>query len=303
MADENLKIFNSRGEYKMSEDDTFKFAKSVALESAEKILDTDVKNFLHDKFKNLDDDDIDKISEKFLTKNEPHFIRENLSNGDMICYAEIQSEISLTDLDNFMKNFDVFKLEKKVDEQKKIIDEFQYKLELFQKFLPDLIRKEIDVKNNPNDVWEYYSRGNTYLHLKNYSQAIEDYTKIIKLNPNYVLAYNNCGDAYYNLKNYSQSIEDDTQVIKLDPNFAGAYYNRGEAHYYSENYLQAIEDYTQAIKLDPNDAASYYSRGLAYKEIGENEKAEKDFAKARELYQKKILQKLVNFLEDKNKKN
>ena len=287
----------------MSEDDTFKFAKSVALESAEKILDADVKNFLHDKFKNLNDKDIDKISEKFLTKNEPHFIRENLSNGDMICYAEIQSEISLTDLNNFMKNFDVFKLEKKVDEQKKIIDELQNKLELFQKFFPDLIKAEIDVKNNPNDVWEYYSRGNTYLHLKNYSQAIEDYTKIIKLNPNYVWAYNNRGDTYYNLKNYSQAIEDDTQVIKLDPNFAGAYYNRGVAYYNLKNYSQAIEDYTQSIKLNPKDAAAYYNRGIAYKEIGENEKAEKDFAKACELYQKKILQKLVKFMEDKNKKN
>ncbi len=249
MADKNLKVFNSRGEYKMSEDDTFKFAKSVALESAEKILDADVKNFLHDKFKNLDDDDIDKISEKFLTKNEPNFIRENLSNGDMICYAEIQAEISLTDLDNLMKNFSNFKLEKKVDEQKKIIDELQNKLERFQKFLPDLIRKEIDVKNNPEAELAYFNRGIIYKYLKNYSQAIEDYT----------------------------------QAIKLNPNYARAYYERGNAYKNLENYSQAIEDYTQAIKLNPNFGRVYYNRGLAYKEIGENEKAEKDFAKAREL--------------------
>ena len=249
MADENLKIFNSRGEYKMSEDDTFKFAKSVALESAEKILDADVKNFLLDKFKNLDDDDIDKISEKFLTKNEPHFIRENLSNGDMICYAEIQSEISLTDLNNFMKNFDVFKLEKKVDEQKKIIDELQNKLELFQEFLPALIREEIDVKNNPKSEVAYYNRGNAYSDLKNYSQAIEDYTQAIKLNPNYASAYNNRAWTYYLMKNYSN----------------------------------ALPDANTAISLNNNDSDLYDTRAQIYKAMGRNAEAEKDFAKAREL--------------------
>lgn len=249
MADKNLKIFNSRGEYKMSEDDTFKFAKSVALESAEKILDADVKNFLLDKFKNLDDEDIDKISEKFLTKNEPHFIRENLSNGDMICYAEIRAEISLTDLDNFMKNFDVFKLEKKVDEQKKIIDELQNKLELFQKFLPDLIEAGIEVKNNPEDAEAYYNRGIAYADLKNYSQAIEDYTQAIKLNPNYASAYNNRAWTYYLMKNYSN----------------------------------ALPDANTAISLNNNDSDLYDTRAQIYKAMGRNAEAEKDFAKEREL--------------------
>ena len=125
MADKNVKIFNSRGKYKISEDETFNFAKSIALESALKSIDDNVKNFLRDSFKNIDDDDIAKIYEKFLTKNEPRFIREYLSDGNMICCAEIQAEINLTDLNIFVLNLAIFKLEKKVDEQQKIIDRHQ----------------------------------------------------------------------------------------------------------------------------------------------------------------------------------
>jgi len=193
---ENVKIFNAKGEYTMSEDETFKTAKTIALDSALKNLDDDVKNFLHDSFKNLDDDDIAKIAEKFLTKNKPRFVRENLTNGDMICYAEIQTEINLIDLNNFVENFDVFKLEKKVDKMQKTIDELSNKFELFQKFLSQVIEAEINVKNNPKSSYAYCKRGLAYYNLQNYTQAIEDYTQAINLKPNYKVAYKLRGDAY-----------------------------------------------------------------------------------------------------------
>ena len=44
MDKENVKIFEVRGEFKMSEDDSFKTAKNIALESAEKNLDAKVIN-------------------------------------------------------------------------------------------------------------------------------------------------------------------------------------------------------------------------------------------------------------------
>ena len=116
MVKENVKIFKVRGEYKMSEDDSFKTAKNIALESAEENLYTEVENYLRENFQNLDDIDIVDIEVKFLKKNEPRFIRENLHGDEMICYAELDAEINLIDLNKFMENFAVFKLEKKVIE-------------------------------------------------------------------------------------------------------------------------------------------------------------------------------------------
>ncbi len=46
---------------------------------------------------------------------------------------------------------------------------------------------------------------------------------------------------------------------------------------------KAIDAYTKAIRLDPNQAAVYFRRGLAYCAKGENQKAETDLDKARQL--------------------
>ena len=58
------------------------------------------------------------------------------------------------------------------------------------------------------------------LNLKQYSEAIADYSIAIELNPNYAEAYNNRGLAKYNLKKYSEVIADLDKAIELDPNFA-----------------------------------------------------------------------------------
>ena len=50
------------------------------------------------------------------------------------------------------------------------------------------------------------------------------------------------------------------------------------------DYDRKIQNYDEAIRLDPQDAKSYYDRGYAYRGLGgQNEQAERDFAKAKEL--------------------
>lgn len=267
----------------MSEEDNFKTAKNISLDSAVKILDGEVKNFLRDNFKNLDDDDISEIIERFLNVDEPRFVRENLPDNEMICYAYIDAEINLDDLNNFMKNFDVFKLEKKVEDMQKIIDGLNNKFELYQEFLPEIIERTLAIKNNTNNAIAYFYRGLAYYNLKNYDQAIKDYSKAIELDSDYAWAYSNRGLVYYDLQNYEQAISDYDKALELNPIYIDAYNNRGNAYLVLRNYSRAISDYTEAIKIDPNFAMAYNNRGVAYEEFGEIEKAEKNFAKAREL--------------------
>ena len=208
MENENLKIFKICGEYRMTEEDNLKTAKNISLDSAFKILDGEVKNFLRDNFKNLDDDDIPKIAEKFLKKNEPNFVRENLPNNEMICYAYIDAQINLDDLNNFLKNFDFFKLKKRVEELEK-------QIELYQKFLHEVIYREIRIEKNSNDDVAYWCRGNAYKNLKNYEQAISDYTQAIKLDPNYASAYELRGICYQELGEKEKAEADFVKARKL----------------------------------------------------------------------------------------
>ena len=106
------------------------------------------------------------------------------------------------------------------------------------------------------------------------------------MNPNKLEAYNNRGYAYQELKQYQKALADYNKAIELNPQYALAYSNRGEVHYYLKNYTQAIDDLNKAIELGlegTNLGEALYYRGLAYEKLGDNARAEADFAKARAL--------------------
>lgn len=59
--------------------------------------------------------------------------------------------------------------------------------------------------------------------------------------------------------------------------------DEGNELYDQKNYQDAISKYDEVIQIDPNYAETYNGRGLCQKELGENEKADADFAKAKGL--------------------
>ena len=136
---------------------------------------------------------------------------------------------------------------------------------------------------NPDDAEAYYNRGLAYYNLRNYNQAIDDYNKTIELNPDYI-AYNSRGIVYKRLGNIKQAIDDFNKAIQLNPDYIEVYINRGVVYgVFLEDYSQAIADFNKVIQLNPDYALAYHLRGLCYKELGENDKAQEDFAKAKEL--------------------
>ncbi len=54
---------------------------------------------------------------------------------------------------------------------------------------------------------------------------------------------------------------------------------------YSEQdkYAQALADFNRAIQISPQHAQAYYNRGLAYQNLGQQQQADADFAKYKEL--------------------
>ena len=137
----------------------------------------------------------------------------------------------------------------------------------------------------------FYGRGNAYYELKNYQNAISDYTKAILLNPSNVNAYFNRGVVYFEQQNYPKAINDFTQILRLQPEHAEAYYKRGLVYYKSQDYLKAIQDYTQVIGLRPNtlDAYNaYLGRGVAYAANNNLQKAIADYTQMIKIQPQKI---------------
>ena len=130
---------------------------------------------------------------------------------------------------------------------------------------------------------EYYNRGNAYKKQGNLTQAIADYTNVIRINSKHAKAYYNRGNIYGKQDNLIQAIADYTKAIEINPKFKDAYYNRGNTYGKQGNLTQAIADYTKAIEIDSKYAAAYGNRGNICQIQGNFQQAIADYSNAIEI--------------------
>ena len=131
----------------------------------------------------------------------------------------------------------------------------------------------------PEDATPYFNRGDNFFNSGKYQEAIDNYTKAIKLNPKFTGAYFNRGYARQKLSQYQEAIADLTKVAELDPKYPNVYYALGWNYCQAEQYQNAVDNYTKAIGSDPKNAKAYNNRGFNYGKIGQYQKAIDDFTK------------------------
>jgi tetratricopeptide (TPR) repeat protein len=85
------------------------------------------------------------------------------------------------------------------------------------------------------------------------------------------------------VKNADEAIDKYTKAIKIDPKFGKAYNNRGIAYMWKKQYDPAIADFNKAIELDPKNGKAYNNRAIVYSYQGETSKALQDLKKAQSL--------------------
>jgi tetratricopeptide (TPR) repeat protein len=139
------------------------------------------------------------------------------------------------------------------------------------------------VRVDPNYADAFALRGWAYHETKNYDRAIRDCDQALRLDPKSVEAYVHRGVVYTDQGDSDQGLRDLTKAIRLDPRSAKAYANRAYIYLQREEYVRAVEDCNVAVVLDPEFALGYANRGVAYRNLGRNEWAAADKAKARKL--------------------
>jgi tetratricopeptide (TPR) repeat protein/S1-C subfamily serine protease len=135
---------------------------------------------------------------------------------------------------------------------------------------------------NDRDFILYVSKGNILDDLKLYRGAETAYTEAIKIKPS-ELAYSNRGIIRYKLKQYPEAIADFTKAIAINPQLAQAYSNRGIVRKELKEYPAAIADFDLAIAINSQDAIAYYNRGIVRADLEQYPEAIADFTKAIEI--------------------
>jgi putative GTP pyrophosphokinase len=112
----------------------------------------------------------------------------------------------------------------------------------------------------------------TYHNENNFNEAIEQYTKILKLNPTDEISsiiYKHRAMAYFACSKYDEAIQDFDRSLEMDnKSYKSAYY-RGVVRSVLKQYSQAIDDYTLSLSLNPYQPFCLFRRGQAYYHIGD----------------------------------
>lgn len=106
-------------------------------------------------------------------------------------------------------------------------------------------------------VEEYKSQGNEAFKAKDYSKAVELFTKAIEAGdePNHVLLSNRSACNVL-LKNYADSLRDAQECVKLQPSWAKGYSRVAAAQQGLGNLDEAEASYKKCLELDPANAAA-----------------------------------------------
>lgn len=95
----------------------------------------------------------------------------------------------------------------------------------------------------------YYKQGLNFAKLDAHWEAIDAYSRSIRLNSNNALVYRHRGNSYFRVFDYAKAIRDYTKALHLVPNDPVVYYNRGISYEKFGNQRRASEDLQKAEKL------------------------------------------------------
>lgn len=109
----------------------------------------------------------------------------------------------------------------------------------------------------------YYNKGEANSSREDYLRTIDDYTKIIETAPEFYPGdmHKWRGNAYLAIKAFPEAIEDFTAAIKMSPADPVLYNERGLAYMRGGELSKAKEDFVKAIEIDPAGRAGEIAYG------------------------------------------
>ncbi|MBS1955826.1 MAG: tetratricopeptide repeat protein [Cyanobacteria bacterium SZAS-4] len=116
----------------------------------------------------------------------------------------------------------------------------------------------------PKNVSALGSRATLCLRLRNYAQAVDDYTSIFGLADQQKTAqmYNNRAEAYAALGQFKQALQDYNVALNSDASDVRALAGSADCLFNLEQYPDALARYNQLLKQDPQSSAAHLGREL-----------------------------------------
>src|SRR5450631_4847625 len=128
------------------------------------------------------------------------------------------------------------------------------------------------IKLDPNSPSPYVSRAAVRRDLGYVDGALEDYQKAISLGADRATPYSGRGQIYLRQQDYSRAIADFDRAVRLDPSVSN-YMWRAQAREAAGEIDRALGDYQEASRLDDKNVAALTSQAGIWRKKGDLDKA------------------------------
>ncbi|MEW5724737.1 MAG: tetratricopeptide repeat protein [Thermodesulfobacteriota bacterium] len=144
---------------------------------------------------------------------------------------------------------------------------------------PALAQESLPIPDEyrPLSAEQWLDKGLSYLERKDFSRAVDAFSKAIGKKPSLVDAYIMRGITYGQHQDRQDlALADFTKALELDPRNSWAYDLRGATWVSKGELDRALEDFNKALELNPGNAQIYYNRGQTWKAKGDLDQAIQD---------------------------
>lgn len=136
---------------------------------------------------------------------------------------------------------------------------------------------ELAIHKNPHDFLAYYGLGLIASEGKQYGQAITHFQAALREKPDYSPAYLGLGIALVESWEYEEALPNLERAASLGPQEATLLNYLGIATAHTGHAQQAVELYLRALAQKPDYFAARLNLAMTYKQLGEREKAQREF--------------------------
>lgn len=163
---------------------------------------------------------------------------------------------------------------------------FESKAEKFkveEAFPKSLQYSNLAIKYGKNNASVYFTKAFALLAMKDYSNAILNYDKVIELDDTNWNALNNKGQALVKLKKYDEALVSFNLALIISPENKVVFYNMVEVYKIKDNYIKVLEIHDHLIDFYKKDADVYYNKALLLDEVELYKEATKKYKIANKL--------------------
>ncbi len=138
-------------------------------------------------------------------------------------------------------------------------------------------------KLDPNLPLAHFLLGELHMYKSRIPEAVEEFRKELAINPTHAPTYYKLADAHIRILEFDEAHRLLKRSIWLDATASGPFILMGKVLLKKEQPQLALRALQRALKMDPNNFMAHHLLGQAYLQMGETEKAQREFELSQKL--------------------